>query len=378
MKLVIAPEPAPWVAPLLESMNCADVALVAPWASGAIAGLRPLTLPGWRVLRAVGRRAGAVLGGGADLALGLRIRQAVDEAVAALLPRTVRAVFAPSIGAHRVFARTPRAEHVLLMDLPVLRQLHADLDDAAEVLPRATFLENYRAPRALLVRQEEELVLASRVLVTSRYARQRLRSRGVPPARLGVLSMPARALQLTPAPASPNVLLAGTTASRCGLELALEAIEQTRELVLWARRGPGSSAAALRHPRLRLVEGAPPPVRCVVAPSWVEAHAPEAAAAVAVGVPLLATERALGFAEQGRAVTLMRPGDVARLRDFLETSGPPHRGTGSSPPTAHPAAPHDSQPPTGNMGSSRLGYSARSRPPAPPSQAQKCTDSRRG
>lgn len=317
VKLVIAPEPSPWVAPLLESMERGEVVLIAPWAGDPIAGVRPIALPGWRALRSLGRRAGALVGQGADLALGLRLRQAIDELVSRLVPRGVELVIAPSLGAKQTFTRTQGAEHVLVMDLPVLRQLHADLDEAADLLPGSAFLENYRAPRALVVRQEEELVLASRVLVTSRFARHRLRARGVAEGRLGALPMPSRTLPLTPDEESPNVLLAGTTASRHGLETALEAIEQTTGLVLWARRGPGSNAASLQHPRLRLVEGAPPAVRCVVAPAWVESHAPEAEAAVRAGVPLLATERALGWSEQTRTVSLMTPGDVARLRDFV-------------------------------------------------------------
>ncbi len=323
MKLVIAPEPAAWLRPLLETLAGEEVLVVAPWAvpsrlaalfpRHALGSVRHVSLPGGFAVRALARRAAVALGGGADLALTLHTRVALDALVAAWLPAGVTQIFAPSLAAQRTFSKS-RAEGVLLQDLPLLRALHAGLDAAAEQLPAATFLQNYRAPRGLMVRQEAEHVLARRVLVTSRFARTTLRRRGVASERVGALPMPSRAVPLAYDEHSRHVLLAGTTASRHGLELALEAISRTDDLLLSARRGAGSQRALLSHPRLRLYEGAPPPVRAVVAPAWVEAFAPETERAAASGVPLLGTECALGWLE---GASTMAPGDTRRLFDFI-------------------------------------------------------------
>jgi hypothetical protein len=311
VKLVIAPEPATWLRPLLDTLAGEEVLVVAPWAvpsrlaalfpRHALGSVRHVSLPGGFAVRALARRAAVALGDGADLALTLHTRVALDALVAAWLPTGVTQIFAPSLAAQRTFSKS-RAEGVLLQDLPLLRALHAGLDAAAEQLPAATFLQNYRAPRGLMVRQEAEHVLARRVLVTSRFARTTLRRRGVASERVGALPMPSRAVPLAYDEHSRHVLL------------ALEAISRTDDLLLSARRGAGSQHALLSHPRLRLYEGAPPPVRAVVAPAWVEAFAPETERAAASGVPLLGTECALGWLE---GASTMAPGDTRRLFDFI-------------------------------------------------------------
>ncbi len=332
MKLIIAPEPAPWLRPLLDTLSGEEVLVIAPWAvpgalaslfpRNALASVRHVALPGWFAARALAQRAAVALGSGADLAFTLHARVALDALVAAWVPKQVTQVFAPSLAAQRTFAKT-RAEGVLLQDLPSFRALHAGLDAAAEQLPFATFLKNYRAPRHLLVRQEAEHVLARRVLVTSRFARKALRKRGVASERLGVLPLPSRAVPLTFDPRSRDVLLAGTSASRHGLEVALAAIAQTDDLVLWARRGPGYR----EHPRLRSYEGPPPPIRAVVAPAWVETFARETEAAARGGVPLIGTDRALGWLE---GAAIMEPGDSERLGAFLTGAGDLAPSTASS------------------------------------------------
>jgi hypothetical protein len=311
VKLVIAPEPAAWVEPLLESLPRAETVLIAPWRQAPQA---------WRVARGLSRRTAVALGSGADLALTLELRRALDALVAARRMTHVTCVFAPSLSALKVFAKARHAERVLLVDLPLLRHLHADLDAAAHAVPTAPFLQHYRAKASFVVRQEEELVLSTRVLVTSRLTRQRLRKLGVTSERLGMLPMPARPRQLRYEPTSPHVLLAGTTASRFGLELALAAVEQLPGVALCARRGPGSCASLLRHPRLRLFEHEPPPVRAVIAPAWVESFAAETGAAAAAGLPVVATDRAMGWLEQQRNVTVIGCGEVEGLRDALATT----------------------------------------------------------
>ncbi|MDP3231599.1 MAG: hypothetical protein Q8N26_02395 [Myxococcales bacterium] len=311
MKLVIAPEPAAWVEPLIESLPRGETVVFAPWRQSPRA---------WRVARGLARRTAAAVGGGAELALSLELRRAFDAIVSTKTFGHVTHVFAPSLSALRVFAKARHAERVLLLDLPLLRHLHADLDAAALAVPTAAFLQNYRAKASFVVRQEEELVLASRVLVTSRLTRQRLRKRGVASERLGVLPMPARPRKVLYEPTSPHVLLAGTTASRFGLEVALAAIEQVPGVVLCARRGPGSSESMLRHPRLRLFEHEAPAVRAVIAPAWVESFCAETGAAAAAGLPVVATDRALGWLEQHRNVTVMGCGDVEGLRHAIATT----------------------------------------------------------
>lgn len=312
MRLVLAPEPAAWVEPLLESLPREETVLLAPWRQAPRA---------WRVARGLARRTAVAVGGGAELALSLELRRAFDALVATRAMAHVTHVYAPSLCALGVFVKARHAERVLLLELPLLRDLHADLDAAALAVPGAAFLRNYRAKASFVVRQEEELVLSTRVLVTSRLTRQRLRKRGVAPRRLDVLAMPSRSWALVCEQNGRNVLLAGTTASRFGLEVALAAIEALPELVLWARRGPGSSEPMLQHRQLRCFEGSPPPVRAVIAPAWVESFAAETQAAFAANIPLIATDRALGWLEQGRTVKIIAPGDVDGLRDALSSTG---------------------------------------------------------
>ncbi|MCA2981601.1 MAG: hypothetical protein INH41_19050 [Myxococcaceae bacterium] len=326
MKLVLAPEPAAWLAPLLDSLDRRDCLVVAPWAlpggcsaqqRQVLRGVRRVAVPGWGLSRGVLRRAAVAWGGGADLRLTLELRQALDGLVARWLPRGLTHVFAPSLTALRTFAAAPEAECLSLQDLPALRQLHRDLDDASDALPAASFLRNFRAPLDVVARQEQEHVLARRVLVGGHYAR-RLVTRRLPRERVGALPALPPALRLDSSPDSRFVLLAGTTASRHGLEVALAAVEQTTGLTLLARRGPGSLERSLTHPRLRLVEGAGalPPLRAVVAPAWAEGCAVETAAAAHGGVPLLATDRARGWCE----ATLVPPGDARALARALSSA----------------------------------------------------------
>lgn len=327
MKLVIAPEPAAWLGPLLDTLGRRDCLVVAPWALPArfsstfprhvLREVRQVSVPGFALARGALRRVAARVGGGADLRLTLELRRALDGVVSRVLPQGLTHIVAPSLAALRTFAAAPQAECVLVQDLPVLRQLHRDLDDAAEALPEARFLQNYRAPLDVVVRQEQEHVLARRVLVGGHYAR-RLVTRRLPSERVGALVLPPPARRLEYAADSRFVLLAGTTASRHGLEVALAAVEQVRGLTLLARRGPGSFEGSLTHSRLRVVDAADqlPPVRAVVAPAWAECCAVETAAAVQRGVPLIATDRARGWCE----ATLVAPGDARALARTLEAT----------------------------------------------------------
>jgi hypothetical protein len=289
VKLVVAPERAPWVAPLLETLG-PEVRLVAPW-----------SLP-WRV---VGRLARVQSNA---IAARLRLRSGFDRLVAQWLRFAPEfdEVYAPSLGARHVFAAT-RAKTVLIDDLPGLRELHRDLDLAALALPHCSFLRNHRASQAAIIAQEQERVLANRALTTGHLASRRLVASGL--ARESISALPVTCAQraLTYAPDSNTVLVAGGVASRYGLEVAVRALGGF-ELV--AARGDGAHVPSLDH--VRAIDPTTPlSVAAVVAPAWVECAPPEVSAAIAAGIPVIGTTRALGWHRSG--VTIIAPGDVAAL-----------------------------------------------------------------
>lgn len=336
-RLLIAPEPASWLAEWIDE----NTTVLAPWALPAsqlatklfpahLAGAlqrrfvrgakRVHSDPGFLLADTVLKRAGSAR------ALGWKLRQRVMVgAWAAALIRRGRfdQIVAPSLAALKPFAAAPRAERVLLEDLPGLRQLHADLDAAVAALPHCAFLQNFRAKDAHLIRQEREYVLATRIQVRSRFAKQRAIRSGAAQDRIEpwTLSQPPRKPPaLRHDPSSRAVLVAGTTATRFGLEVALEALREHPELTLWCRAGEGSHWPSLQHPRLQLLQenAAPlPPLLAVVAPSWVEASAPELGAALTAGVPVIATSRVLGWIEPSPTVVELPPGDSRGLAAAL-------------------------------------------------------------
>ncbi len=305
VRLVIAPEPAAWLGPVLQA---GDV-VVAPWASAASlpAGVRLFQVPGWRWFRGAAARVTE------PLALKLSVRRAIDALVAKWVTPRVTEVIAPSLAAQRVFARLPNARKTLMADLPQLLALHDDLDSASKVLPHCGYLRHHRASQAALVQQVEESLLADEVMVRGHYARRALARAGV--RVISKMQVTERPMALRHDPQSARVLLAGSTASRFGLEVALEAMASMPQRVLVARAAVGSEAASLRHPRL-VVLGADepvPPVSKVWAPAWVESTPAEVSAAVAAGIPTVATERAMGWLESGAMMRVMKPGAVQAL-----------------------------------------------------------------
>ncbi|MGA9526420.1 MAG: hypothetical protein WBV82_33530 [Myxococcaceae bacterium] len=336
-RIIVAPEPAAWLTHLLaDSAAMRDTVVFAPWA------LPKLPLPPWvpaRVSSALHRREvqhcavrsvpgftlldAALRRMDSARALAWRLRQRVllDALVATAVDDDVREIVAPSLSALRTFAAAPRAERILIEDLPGLRQLHADLDAAARALPEGRFLRNYRASDTHLVRQEQEYVLATRVKVRGRWAQQRAIRAGASRTNLEVLDLPAasRGPALRHDPSSRCVLLAGNTASRFGLEIALAALRELPELTLLCRPGEGSQSDGVKDPRVAFLDGSPlPPVRAVIAPSWVESLPPELTAAVDAGIPIIATSRALGWIEPSRrTVVEIPPGDARALAAAL-------------------------------------------------------------
>ena len=225
LSAVIAPEPAAWLAPLLRRLG-PDTLVLAPWAlprapawiAPLVQGAGPLPrlwaalrrrtlpdqegprltwLPGWVAVEAAARLWSR---GRTDRQMTARfaLRALVDRAAAAWLPAGVSALYAPSCAAQRSFAvaRARGLATALVHDLPLLRRLHEDLDQAARVHPQAAFLRRFRASPAALRRQEREYVLADQVLVRGGFAEGLLRERGL---RVDLLPGPP------PTPAAPPV-----------------------------------------------------------------------------------------------------------------------------------------------------------------------------
>lgn len=343
--LVVAPEPAEWLAPLareaprLAGVDGAEVVVLAPWAVGRALGALPLARlarrrpalparvtaqPGWIAVEAA---LAAWARGDAARRLRARfaLRRAVDRLAARMLDGQVAAVFAPNGAALRTFAAADArgVARFLVADLPSLRRLHADLDAAARVHPDARFLQRFRAPARVIARAEAEQVLATGVLARGDYARAALVAGGVPTARILRLPEP---LAPSPPPARPpsvekRVLLAGPAAARNGSYEALAALDALPSLTLLVRAGEGlEPARLLAHPRVR--RAAPDEiarldgVAAVVAPAWCESYPAEVRRARAAGVPALTTPQAAGFAD-GDPRAGLRAGDSAALAAAL-------------------------------------------------------------
>lgn len=331
MNLVLAPEPAPWLQqlswvlgpmeqgevlapwalpPLLKEWLPAPRRLRAAWGRRTIPvpqGFRVWGLPGWAAVEG-GMRLAAP-SAAATFRARFALRKRVAQAAAALLPRSVETVIAPSLCAREVFAmaRSRGARCVLVEDLPSLRALHADLDEAASRHPEEDFLRNHRASAEDVARQEAERLLADELWVRSEFCRERLLSAGHSSERIRELSPPLEAAgSARPAPRHrPEAqtqwvaLLAGPALARGGLREALAAVEARPQWSLWVRPAEGTDPQHLSHPRVRRVtekeQRALLGVDAVLAPSWCESHPPELARAVARGIPVIATDRASGF-----------------------------------------------------------------------------------
>lgn len=326
MKLVVIPEPARWVEPLLATLTPEDV-VWAPWAVNAgpqwlrerfshrhlVTLAKVRSVPGWPVLERV---TNSIQGR-------LQRRVAVDALVAMWLrvtPMRLTELLAPSLSARASFAvaRARGISCTLLDDLPSLRSLHRDLDGAAQALPDASFLSNYRAPQRLVVRQEQEWALATHARTPSLLGAARLsRARTWGEAGVSPLVLKTTARTVTFDPESANVLLAGTTASRYGLEVLLKALGP-RSTVL-VRKSEGSSAAALTDPRVCFIDARESvTVRAVVAPAWVETQPAEVDAALAAKVPVVATRGAAGWHLEAEGLTFIEPGNAVQLTRALE------------------------------------------------------------
>lgn len=285
---IVSAAPGDAMAPLAEA--CGEVAPVERWT--------PLALPGW-LARAPGplgryaaRRAAAGPGpitlhvAAADAALrawardrtdrryqvDFLLRAAIDAwAAAQVRRRAPRLVIAPSLAARRTFAaaRAAGAATVLVLDVPLLRALHRDLDRAAARWPERAFLRRFRAPSWAIARQEAERVMADLILVRGAYAHALCLADGIPEARLARL--PLRPGPALPAPLTPTgrIRLAGLAAARHGIDTALAAA-RALGLELVVRLGEGTEPEDLaRLPGVATGDG---PVDAIVCPAVCETY----------------------------------------------------------------------------------------------------------
>jgi hypothetical protein len=293
VNFVVAPEAGAWLEPLRRSI-------------GACRTFSPRTL---NVAARVASRAWAR--GAADRILALRFarRRIAGEMAARALPRDATAVYAPCGAAEPVFAvaRQRGIETILVHDLPCMRELHEDLDLAARRFPECLFLRRFRASRAEIVRQETERVLADRILVRGAHARTIVSSRSR--ASIEPLPEPAHPSMRLASPTTPVFRLAGFAAARNGTNEALAMLDALPHATLLVRAGEGTEPARLlAHPRVRAASDHDA-ITAVIAPAWCESYSREVAVARELGVPIIATERALGFAHGD----VIAPGDVGAL-----------------------------------------------------------------
>lgn len=332
MNLVIAPEPATWLRQLSTVLGPeAEGKVFAPWALPAVASrwvpsrLRPawqrrtapvprgygvLAVPGWQALEAGLRLTNRSTA--AAFRARFTVRRLLAQACAQVLPSGVETVVAPTLCAREVFAvaRARGARCVLVEDLPALRALHSDLDEAFARYPAETFLRNHRATAEDVARQEAERLLADEIWVRSEFAREQLVRAGHSGDVLHELHPLEDAAVRRTAPKRRNLygrtrnthkvaLLAGPAVARGGLREALAALDARPEWNLWVRPSEGTDPVHLEHPRVKRITAEEQRklagVDVVLAPAWCESNPAELPRAVASGIPIIATDRAAGF-----------------------------------------------------------------------------------
>lgn len=287
MRCIVLPEgQAPWLEPLIESQP-------GPW----------LRLSPPELLRRTWMKAA---GTSAPRRIQARIlwRQAVGAWVASRLPKGCTHVYAPSFAARRVFSAAQQigAQTHLLEDLPDLRRLGVELDQASAAHPTAVLLRRHRARGADLATQQAERELAEEVFVPSadRMLAEK-RCTPMPCRRTGPTAknrLPTAKLR-GQSSAGPRVLLSGLPVARSGSYEALEVLEALPEITLLLRPSQVVEPdALLKHPQVRLAtpaELALEGVDAVIAPAWVQSSHPVLADALALGLPVVATRRAAGW-----------------------------------------------------------------------------------
>ncbi len=219
------------------------------------------------------------------------LRVAIDAwAAREVAKRKPSTVIASSLAARSTFAaaRAIGATCVLVIDIPLLRALHRDLDRAVERWPTREFLRNYRAPAWAIARQEAERVMADLILVRGPYAKSLCIADGVPANRVAVLPSTGPTIA---APARPvgRIRLAGLAAARHGIDTALAAAQRLG-VTLVVRSGEGTEPADLAS-RAGVADVAHDrePVDAIICPAVCETYAPELRA---TGIPVIASPMA--------------------------------------------------------------------------------------
>lgn len=303
MRLVLLPEgPAPWLDALMAEHPGPWKTLVPP----------NLLRRGWM------RMAGA----DAPRRIQARLawRKAAGAWAAQALPQGTEVVYAPSFSARRLFsaAQAQGARTCLLEDMPDLRRLGVELDQASAAHPRATLLRRHRASAADLATQQAERELADRLYVPNPDRVQVARPcqpfpRAVHP--------PPRPRKVTSS--APRVLLSGVPVARSGTHEALAAVEALPHLTLLLRASERTEPPELlQHPRVRLatpeelrLEG----VDAVIAPSWVQSEHPLLDDALARGLVVVATKRAAGWRTLAPGAALSQPDGKALVQALAES-----------------------------------------------------------
>jgi hypothetical protein len=240
-------------------------------------------------------------------------RQLCDQLAAGRLPSQARLIIAPSLAARAVLARArSRGIPTLLVhDLPLLRQLHQDLDGAAVRHPDCLFLRRFRAQAAVLARQEAEIHLASAVAVGGLYARQTLLHMAQD---IVDLESPGPSAISAP-PRGSEVVLAGLATARNGAADALKLVEAL-PLRLRARFGEGSEPLRLRqHPQVASGRGCAG-AGLVLSPTWCETYNAEVGEAARSGVPVIGTRQASGPWDLGPGE--FEAGDTDKMVDLVQ------------------------------------------------------------
>lgn len=217
------------------------------------------------------------------------LRVAIDRWAAAQVRRLrPSAVVACSLAARATLAigKQLGARTELVLDLPLFRALHRDLDRAAERWPARAFLRRFRAPSWALARQEAERVLADRIHVRGAYARTLCLADGIAASRIVALPAPPRPRITAPAIPTGRIRLAGLAAARHGVDTALE-VARALGKTLVVRVGDGTEPADLAHrPGIACDDG---PVDAIICPAICETYAPELRA---IGIPVIASPMA--------------------------------------------------------------------------------------
>lgn len=298
MRCVVLPEAqAPWLNALRESQP-------GPWTC-----LAPPELLRRAWMRAAGDSAPR------RIQARLLWRQAVGAWVAPRLPKGCTHVYAPSFAARRVFSTAQQlgAQTHLLEDLPDLRRLGIELDQASAAHPSAALLRRHRARGSDLATQQAERELASQVFVPSA-DRVLTEKRCLPMPHAQVLRSTAGPLAST----ASTVLLSGIPVARSGTHEALQALEKLPHLTLLIRASQATEPPSLLiHPRVRIATDAElrlEGVDAVIAPAWVQSCHPLLEAAVARGLPVVATRRAAGWLKLSPHRTLSQPDGKALVQ----------------------------------------------------------------